>query len=157
LKVSALRVEVDVSAVAANARRVLSINRQRGVSEWNGRTYDFVCPSPQSYPFQWLWDSAFHAIALLCVDPELAKQEIRCLLQGAQPDGFIPHMLLWEKRHHRAALQEYSIVLADPFYTATVQPPVLARAIWRVYPRCCRRRCASIAGSRRTETPTTTT
>jgi glycogen debranching enzyme len=125
--------EVDISAVAQNARRVLLGNRQRGVSDWDGRTYDFVCPSPQTYPFQWLWDSAFHAIALLCVDPELAKQELRCLLQGAQPDGFIPHMLLWEKSFHPAALAEYSIVLAHPYYTTTVQPPVLARAVWRVY------------------------
>jgi glycogen debranching enzyme len=125
--------EVDISAVAADARRVLTANRQQGVSDWDGRRYDFVCPSPSSYPFQWLWDSAFHAIALICIDPELAKQELRCLLQGAQPDGFIPHMLLWEKAHHASALREYSIVLADPFYTATVQPPVLARAIWRVY------------------------
>ena len=112
---------------------MLAGNRQRGVSEWGGRAYDFVCPSRQTYPFQWLWDSCFHAIALLSIDPELAKQEIRCLLQGAQPDGFIPHMLLWEKGFHESALAEYSIVLADPFYTATVQPPVLARAVWRVY------------------------
>jgi glycogen debranching enzyme len=125
--------ETDISAVAANARRVLTHNRQHGVSDWGGRSFNFVCPSPQAYPFQWLWDSGFHAIALLCVDPELAKQEIRCLLQGAQPDGFIPHMLLWDKRFHARARAEYSIVLADPFYTATVQPPVLARAVWRVY------------------------
>lgn len=130
---SVAQAETDVSAVAANARRVLTANRQQGVSEWGGRTYNFVCPSSQAYPFQWLWDSSFHAIALLAVDPELAKQEIRCLLQGAQPDGFIPHMLLWEKAFHGPALAEYSIVLADPFYTATVQPPVLARAVWRVY------------------------
>jgi glycogen debranching enzyme len=125
--------EIDVSQVAAEARRVLSSNRQRGVSEWGGRAYDFVCPSPRSYPFQWFWDSCFHAIALLSVDPALAKQELRCLLQAAQPDGFIPHMLLWEKQTHAAALLDYSIVLADAYYTSTVQPPVLARAIWRVY------------------------
>jgi glycogen debranching enzyme len=125
--------EVDVAAVATEARRVLTDNRQEGVSEWGRRQYSFVCPSRATYPFQWLWDSSFHAIALLGVDHELAKQEIRCLLQGAQPDGFIPHMLLWEKGFHSAALDEYSIVLADPFYTATVQPPVLARAVWRVY------------------------
>jgi glycogen debranching enzyme len=124
---------VDVAAVGAEARRVLAGNRQSGVSEWGGQSYDFVSPSPTSYPFQWQWDSAFHAIALLAVDPELAKQEVRCLLKGAQPDGFLPHMLLWDKQRHAAALSEYSIVLADPFYTATVQPPVLARAIWRVY------------------------
>ena len=119
--------------VAADARRVLAGNRQRGVSAWGGRRYDFVCPSPTRYPFQWSWDSAFHAIALLHVDPGLAKQEIRCLMQGAQPDGFIPHMLLWEKSAHEAALREYSITLADPFFTATIQPPVVARAVLRIH------------------------
>src|SRR2546427_3269071 len=123
----------DHSRVIAEARRVLAGNRQRGVSDWGGRRYDFVCPSPRSYPFQWFWDSCFHAIALVHVDPELAKQEIRCLLQGAQPDGFLPHMLLWDRQLHDQAMREYSIVRADPFYTATVQPPVLARAVWRVY------------------------
>lgn len=127
------RTETDISRVAADAKRVLASNRQRGTSEWDGRAYDFVCPSPRSYPFQWLWDSCFHAIALLAVDPELAKQELRCVLQGAQPDGFLPHMLLWEKPFHARALTEYSIVLADPFFTSTTQPPVLARAVWRVY------------------------
>jgi len=123
--------EVDVAAVVAEARRVLAGNRQRGVSEWEGRRYDFVCPSPGTYPFQWFWDSAFHAVALLHIDPALAKQELRCLLQSARPDGFIPHMTLWERRYHDAALAEYNIVLADEYHTATVQPPVLARAIER--------------------------
>lgn len=122
-----------VQVVADAARRVLANNRQQGTSGWNGRTYNFVCPSPLTYPFQWFWDSSFHAIALLHVDPELAKQELRCLLEGAQPDGFIPHMLLWEQGFHDAAQQEYSIVLADPYFTATLQPPVIARALWRVY------------------------
>src|ERR671933_2182504 len=130
---SPTRIETDIAAVAADARRVLAGNRRQGVSEWGSRAYDFVCPSPGSYPFQWLWDSCFHAIALLTVDADLAKQEIRCLLQGAQPDGFIPHMLLWDRRSHPAAVADFSIVLAEPFYTATVQPPVLARAVWRVY------------------------
>jgi glycogen debranching enzyme len=125
--------DVDVSAVAADARRVLGVNRLQGVSAWGGKAYNFVCPSLQAYPFQWLWDSCFHAIALLTIDPELAKQELRCLLQGAQPDGFLPHMLLWERSLHERARRDYSIVLADPFFTATIQPPVLARAVWRVY------------------------
>ena len=124
----------DIDRVAAEARRVLAANRRRGISEWDGRRYDFVCPSPTHYPFQWFWDSAFHAIALLHVDPELSKQELRCLMQGAQPDGFIPHMLLWEKGSHAHWLQdEYSIRLAHPFYTATIQPPVVARAVERIF------------------------
>src|ERR1043166_7545887 len=43
------QLDIDISAVAADARRVLAENRLRGVSEWGGRTYDFVCPSRQSY------------------------------------------------------------------------------------------------------------
>ena len=124
---------IDTGRIAADARRVLAANRQRGVSEWDGRRYDFVCPSGSTYPFQWFWDSAFHAIALLHVDPALAEQEVRCLLQGARPDGFIPHMLLWEKGAHDAAMREYSITLADPYYTATIQPPVIARAVARIF------------------------
>jgi glycogen debranching enzyme len=70
----------------------------------------------------------------LHVDPELAKQEIRCLMQGAQPDGFMPHMILWEKGAHEVALREVQpIWLADPFFTATIQPPVVARAVLRIH------------------------
>jgi glycogen debranching enzyme len=123
----------DTRRIAAEARRVLAANRQTGISGWDGKRYDFVCPSGSTYPFQWLWDSAFHAIALLHVDPELARQEIRCLLQGAQPDGFIPHMLLWEKSAHESALKEYSITLLNPWFTSITQPPVIARAVDRIH------------------------
>ncbi len=113
---------------------MLAANRRHGVSEWDGMHFDFVCPSPTHYPFQWFWDSAFHAIALLQVDPALAKQELRSLMQGAQPDGFIAHMLLWEKSlNPQWLLPDYSIRLAHPFYTATIQPPVVARALERIY------------------------
>src|ERR1700726_2734222 len=95
--------EVDVQRVVAEARRVLARNRQTGVSGWDGRRYNFVCPSTATYPFQWFWDSAFHAIALLHLNQELAQQELRCMLQAAQPDGFIPHIVLWQQQHQRAA------------------------------------------------------
>ena len=124
----------EVQRVVAECRRVLEGNRQRGVSAWDGKRYDFVCPSPTTYPFQWWWDSAFIAIALLHVDPELSKQEIRCLLQGARPDGFMPHMILWEKNKHERALESVQpIRLAHPFYTATIQPPVIGRSLERIY------------------------
>jgi len=123
----------DAARVAAECRRVLAGNRQEGISASDGKQYSFTCPSPTTYPFQWWWDSAFIAIALLHVDPELAKQEVRCLLQGVQPDGFMPHMLLWEKSAHDRALAEYSIRLAHPFYTATIQPPVIGRTVERIW------------------------
>src|ERR1700694_2472390 len=123
----------DVGRVRTACRRVLAGNRQSGVSGWDGRKYDFTCPSPSTYPFQWWWDSAFIAIALLHVDAELAKQEVRCLLQGVQPDGFMPHMLLWEKSAHQRALAEYPTRLAHPSSTATIQPPVIGRTVERIW------------------------
>ena len=42
----------QVRRVDAEARRVLASNRRRGVSEWDGKPFDFVCPSPTHYPFQ---------------------------------------------------------------------------------------------------------
>lgn len=119
--------------LAAAAREALAANRQQGTSPWDGQAYDYVCPSQSAYPYQWLWDSAFHSICLLHVDPELAKRELRCLLQGAQPDGFLPHMLLWQPNADQDALERYDIALASPYFTATTQPPVLGRAVARVF------------------------
>lgn len=124
----------QASRVAADARRVLALNRRTGISDWEGMRYDFVVPSLERYPFQWFWDSAFHAIALLHVDPELSKQELRCLLQGAREDGYIAHMLLWEKAAHAEwETKKGAIRLAHPFYTGTIQPPVIARSIERIF------------------------
>jgi hypothetical protein len=137
--------------VQAAARAVLAGNRRRGVACWPGSPwdhpidgpspassadhsrYDFVCPSPRAYPFQWLWDSCFHAIALAHVDQRLAEQELLCLLQGQRLDGFIPHILLWERERHAAAIARYSISLGGRYTTATMQPPVLGLAVERVY------------------------
>src|SRR5262245_6921739 len=63
-------------AVAALYER----NRQKGRAPWCGLDYDFVCPSTGTYPFQWLWDSCFHAVVLAHYDKERARSEIRSLL-----------------------------------------------------------------------------
>ena len=126
--------QAEIDEVVAESKRVLLGNHHSGISAWDGKRYECTYPSPTSYPFQWFWDSAFISIALLHVDPALAKREITCLLQGVQPDGFMPHMLLWEKSSYLHWLEdEYSIRLAHPFYTGTTQPPVVARAIERIY------------------------
>jgi glycogen debranching enzyme len=55
------------------------------------------------------------------------------VLVAAQPDGFIPHMTLWERDANEAALAEYNIRYGGRYWTATTQPPVLASAIERVF------------------------
>lgn len=124
---------LDKSRLMAEAKQVLLGNRHRGRSQWENRTFDYICPSNGTYPFQWLWDSCFHAIALSHFDVPLARQQFAGLMQAAQPDGFIPHMILWERDKYPEQMAAYNIALLNDYLTAISQPPVLAQAIERVY------------------------
>ena len=115
------------------ARRILLSNLRQGVADWNGKEYSFVCPSLTGYPFQWFWDSCFHAIALLHLDPEQAKKEMRSLMSGAQPSGFIPHIIFWEMEKQPDFLSRNIVGMTEPYYSATIQPPIIAYAVARVY------------------------
>ncbi len=115
------------------ARRILLSNLREGVADWNGKEFSFVCPSLTGYPFQWFWDSCFHAIALLHLDPEQAKKEMRSLMSGAQPSGFIPHIIFWEMEKQPDFLSRNIVGMTEPYYSATIQPPIIAYAVARVY------------------------
>jgi hypothetical protein len=116
------------------ALEVLARNRRRGRAAYPQFSYDYTCPSPDTYPFQWNWDSAFHAIALARADPGRAQQELITLLTSMQPRGFLPHMVLWQHELRERAKAEFTIaVAAAGWYTLTVQPPVLPLAVERVW------------------------
>jgi glycogen debranching enzyme len=115
------------------AVKVLRGNWRAGYSHKLRKPYEFTCPSPDIYPFQWSWDSCFHAIALTHVDPDKAKSEISTLLLGADSGGFLPHMLLWPGSSKTETIDAFRIALWDEWRTATIGPPVLARAVYHVY------------------------
>jgi hypothetical protein len=116
------------------ARAVLETNRRVGTAQLPPVAYDYTCPSTQTYPFQWNWDSAFHAIALARYDPVRAQAEISTLLAAKQPSGFLPHMVLWQEEFRTRAAHEFTVVV-DPagWQTLTAQPPVLPLAVERVW------------------------
>ncbi len=115
------------------ARGILLSNLRRGVADWNGKEFSFVVPSLTGYPFQWFWDSCFHAIALTHLDLEQAKAEISTLLSGAQPDGFIPHIIFWEMEKQPDFLSRNIVGMTSPNFSATIQPPIIAYAVERVF------------------------
>lgn len=49
-------------------------------------------PSPNLYPHQWAWDSAFAAIGWAYIEHDRAVAELECLLDGAWADGRVPHI-----------------------------------------------------------------
>lgn len=119
--------------VRREAARILAQNRRVGHADWNDRDYAYVVPSPGSYPFQWFWDSCFHAIALTHVNLDWAREELITLLHGAQPGGFIPHQILWEKDRYPEAAARQSEKFGARYISSSIQPPVLAVALERVY------------------------
>ena len=124
---------MDRAALEAGARRILLGNLRQGRADWNGKEYTFVCPALRSYPFQWFWDSCFHSIALIHLDVDLAKAELTTLLNAALPSGFIPHLIFWELEKRDDFLSRNLVGRTSPYYSSTIQPPILAYAVERVY------------------------
>jgi glycogen debranching enzyme len=116
-------------AMTDAVRGLYDRNRQRGYAAWCHREYDFVCPSMGTYPFQWFWDSCFHAVALSHVDVERARIEIRSLLANQQPDGFVAHVTFWQRERFEDLLSTYAIAYRTPYLSDCMQPPVLAEAV----------------------------
>jgi glycogen debranching enzyme len=124
---------MDRQELEEGARRILLTNLRRGVADWNGKEFSFVVPSLRGYPFQWFWDSCFHAIALTHLDREQAKAELTTLMSGALPNGFIPHIIFWEMDKQPDFLSRNIVGMTSPYYSSTMQPPIIAYAVERVY------------------------
>jgi glycogen debranching enzyme len=123
------------------ARDLLVANTRLAVKD--GRAHTFTVPSSGRYPFQWFWDSCFHAITWSLLDPARAAAELRSLLAWQEPDGFIPHVVFWDSSRvrripltfHFLETRELAMVLPGgpkPRTTRHIQPPVLAQAVERV-------------------------
>lgn len=73
----------DRSAVRAAARAVLE-------AHWVPEGY--TVPNPATYPWQWLWDSCFHAVCWAELGDDRGLTELRTALSVQADDGFVPHM-----------------------------------------------------------------
>lgn len=95
--------------------------------------HQYTLPSPTSYPYQWLWDSCFHAIILTHFNTEDAKKELLSLVAKQFSNGMIPHMNYWQGRNDRDN-KNLPLVNWGKDDTSTItQPPMLAYAVWQIY------------------------
>lgn len=70
--------------------------RCRAVLDAHWREPGFTVPNATTYPWQWLWDSAFHAVVWAHLgEPDRAISELRCLFDRQHETGFVPHMTFW--------------------------------------------------------------
>ncbi len=52
----------------------------------------FCVPNPPTYPWQWLWDSCFHAVVWTYLGDDRGLLEVRSALADQDADGFVPHL-----------------------------------------------------------------
>lgn len=101
--------------------------------------HQYTVPSPDLYPFQWLWDSCFHAIILSYFDIEAAKQELRAAFSQPLVNGMLPHIIYWKHdtlqtnwgREMRGDIINAAWGVVGT--SAITQPPIMAMAAWRLY------------------------
>lgn len=89
--------------------------------------YQYTLPSPHTYPYQWLWDSCFHAITLSHFSPLDAKKELVSLVSKQFDNGLLPHMIYWVRDN------AHNINWGREDTSTITQPPILAYAMLEVY------------------------
>lgn len=81
--------------------------------------YEAMMPSKVNYVGLWLWDSAMHSLAFRHVDPELARNQIRAILEYQLPDGMLPDAI-----YDDGVISE----IDHPIFAEVTKPPILAWA-----------------------------
>jgi hypothetical protein len=99
--------------------------------ERRGVPFAYTRPSPTRYPWQWYWDSCFAAIVWRRFDPARSRIELETLLRASRPDGFIGHVIFWERPVSLRRRLYYNVERRSAEMTSTIQPPLLAWA-WRI-------------------------
>lgn len=95
--------------------KALSVNKVNVHSAEGKIPCAWTTPDRVPHRHMWLWDSVFHALAIVNYNQELAKDAIRAVLTQQREDGFIAHMM-------------------NPLDCSDVtQPQVLAWGVWEVY------------------------
>ena len=123
--------EPERALVRRDCESVLRQNWREGRQSRGGQAFAFTCPSPGRYPWQWYWDSCFHAIVWRHFDPARSRRELESLLAAQRPDGFIGHTIFWGEPLRGSRRYLYNVISPSDPMTASIQPPLLAWA-WRI-------------------------
>ncbi len=79
--------------------RVLAVLRRHWVDVPPGGGY--TAPNRRRYPWQWLWDSCFHALIWAELGDDRGLDELAQILGAADASGCVPHMTYQpDPRHH---------------------------------------------------------
>jgi hypothetical protein len=83
----------------------------------------FTMPNRRKYPWMWLWDSCFHAIAWSRLGDARCVAELESVLSLQLDNGFVPHMGYFGKPE--ASLAQWHV----PGRSDITQPPMYGHAL----------------------------
>ena len=123
--------------LSARVQKLLMDNMITGGGK-NKPQFHFTRPSPSRYPYQFFWDTCFHAFIWCSLNnSEMAKKHIRSLFAFQKEDGFVGHMIYWDRlKPGRFADYFQSPPGIKNFFqshmSALIQPPLAAQAVERI-------------------------
>jgi hypothetical protein len=95
----------------------------RTILEAAWREPGFCVPHAGTYPFQWLWDSCFHAVVWAELGDRRALVELDRVLANRSPAGFVPHLTYWADPGHHEGFW------GRPLTSCITQPPMYGHAV----------------------------
>ena len=108
------------------------IDRAAEVLEGHWRPPGFCVPNAATYPWQWLWDSCFHAVCWARLGrADRARTELANALRHQSGDGFVPHITYWSSRSAppRADDDTHAAFWGRPATSSITQPPMYGHAV----------------------------
>ncbi|MAZ28742.1 MAG: trehalase-like protein [Cytophagaceae bacterium] len=100
-----------------------------------GPGFHYTKPSTSRYPYQFFWDTCFHAFIFSALgEHEMAQDHLLSLFSLQKEDGFVGHMIYWD-RLKPGRLTDFfqsrpSITnLYKSHMSALIQPPLAAQAV----------------------------
>ena len=121
-------------------RACLVGNLVEGYSHLYEEEYCFIRPAKNRYPFQFFWDTCFHAFILCSIqETDLAKRIMQSLFVMQKENGFVGHVLYWDNILPKRATDLFQskpglgFELLNSHMSALIQPPLVAEAVDRVF------------------------
>ena len=107
----------SAASLQASARRILD-------AAWrdDGAGGGHCVPNPTTYPWQWLWDSCFHAVVWAHLGDPRAIAELTSALADQDADGFVPHL------RYGAGSSPHADLWGRPGTSSITQPPMYGHA-----------------------------
>ncbi|MGH9086208.1 MAG: MGH1-like glycoside hydrolase domain-containing protein [Acidimicrobiales bacterium] len=84
----------------------------------------FCVPNPSTYPWQWLWDSCFHAVVWTRLGDDRGWRELAGALRAQGPDGFVPHI-----RYDGEVPRSHGELWGSAGASSITQPPMYGHAV----------------------------